>query len=158
MKKIMIFMILSFLLFGTVISCGKEGSDTGSSEIQSKTEQTEETSTQEETASKTEALEDGTYEMELTFAGGSGRASISSPAKVMVKGGKAEAELVWSSKNYIYMLIDDVKYEPVNEGGNSTFVVPVILDQDMKVIGCTTAMSEPHEIEYTLHFDSSSAK
>ena len=151
-------MILSFLLCGAVISCGKEGSGTGSSEIRNETKQTEETKPQEETASKRAEIEDGTYEMELTFAGGSGRASISSPAKVTVKDGKAEAELVWSSKNYIYMLIDEVKYEPVNEGGNSTFIVPVILDQDMKVIGCTTAMSEPHEIEYTLHFDSSSAK
>ena len=41
--------------------------------------------------------------------------------------------------------------------GNSTFEIPVLyFDRPMTVIADTTAMSEPHEITYTLTFDSAS--
>jgi iron complex transport system substrate-binding protein len=56
------------------------------------------------------------------------------------------------------MLVDDVEYLPINTDGNSTFEIPVTLDADMAVIACTVAMSEPHEVEYTLYFDSSTIK
>ena len=37
----------------------------------------------------------------------------------------------------------------------STFEIPVAaFDTELTVIGDTTAMSTPHEIEYTLNFDS----
>ena len=55
------------------------------------------------------------------------------------------------------MLIGDEKYEPVNKDGNSTFEIPVsVFDAAMEVTADTTAMSTPHEIDYTLTFDSSS--
>ena len=39
----------------------------------------------------------------------------------------------------------------------STFEIPVAaFDTDLTVIGDTTAMSTPHEIEYTLNFSSES--
>lgn len=42
--------------------------------------------------------------------------------------------------------------------GGSTFDIPVrVLDTPLTVIGDTTAMSTPHEIEYTLTFDSTTA-
>ena len=54
------------------------------------------------------------------------------------------------------MLVDGEKYEPVNTEGYSTFEIPVDgFDYPMEVVGDTVAMSEPHEIEYTLQFDSS---
>ena len=45
------------------------------------------------------------------------------------------------------------KYEPVNKDGNSTFEIPVsVFDAEMEVTADTVAMSEPHEIDYTLKF------
>ena len=101
---------------------------------------------------KTEA--DGEYTMEVTMTGGSGRASIKSPANITVEKGKYTAEIVWSSSHYEYMTVDGVQYDPVNTEGNSTFLIPVTPDTDITVQALTTAMSEPHLIEYVLHFDS----
>ena len=101
-------------------------------------------------------LEDGDYTTEVTLEGGSGRATVDSPAAVTIKDGEATATIVWSSPNYDYMLVGGEKYEPVNNEGNSTFEIPVDgFDYPMEVVGDTVAMSEPHEIEYTLQFDSS---
>lgn len=100
-------------------------------------------------------LEDGEYKIDAKLAGGSGKTSVESPAKLYVEGGKAYVEFAFTSPNYDYVKIGDVKYDPVNESGNSTFKIPVEgLDYDMPIIGDTVAMSEPHEIEYTLYFDS----
>ena len=104
-------------------------------------------------------LEDGDYTMEVTLTGGSGRATIDSPAAIKVEGDKATATIVWSSPNYDYMLVDGEKYEPVNKDGNSTFEIPVsVFDAEMDVTADTVAMSEPHEIDYTLNFDSTTVK
>lgn len=99
-------------------------------------------------------LEDGEYTADVTLTGGSGRASVSSPAAVYVKNGKLTAQIVWSSSHYEYMTVDEVRYDPVNTEGNSTFIIPITLDSDIAVSALTTAMSEPHLIDYTLHFDS----
>lgn len=102
---------------------------------------------------ETTELSDGTYTVELDFEGGSGKASISSPATINVADGKITATFEWSSPNYDYMIVDGEKYLPVNEDGNSVFEIPVAsLDEPMTVIGDTVAMSKPHEIEYTITF------
>lgn len=99
-------------------------------------------------------LEDGEYTAEVTLEGGSGRASVDSPANLTVKDGEVTATIVWSSPNYDYMIVDGEKYEPVNTEGNSTFEIPVDgFDYPMEVVADTVAMSEPHEIEYTLTFN-----
>ena len=103
--------------------------------------------------------EDGTYTAEVTLEGGSGRASIESPATLTVKDGKVTASIVWSSPNYDYMIVDGEKLLPVNTEGNSVFEIPVAsFDTALDVIADTVAMSKPHEIEYTLAFDSSTIK
>ena len=57
------------------------------------------------------------------------------------------------------MLVNDEKYTMTNTEGNSTFEIPVeAFDCELPVIADTVAMSEPHEIEYTLLFDSESLK
>ena len=113
-------------------------------------QQTENVLMQEETGRE---VQDGTYQMEVELLGGSGRASVTSPAKVEIKDGKAVATLEWSSPNYDYMVVDGEKYLPVNTEGNSVFQIPVeAFDQDIAVIADTVAMSTPHEIEYTLNF------
>ena len=101
------------------------------------------------------ALADGSYTIELTMEGGSGRASIQSPAQLAIAGGAATATLEWSSPNYDYMLANGEKYLPVNTEGNSVFEVPVeALDAPLTMIGDTVAMSTPHEVEYTVTFHS----
>lgn len=113
-------------------------------------QQTETVLTQEETGWE---FQDGTYQMEVELLGGSGRASVTSPAKVEIKDGKAVATLEWSSPNYDYMVVNGEKYLPVNTEGNSVFRIPVeAFDRDITVIADTVAMSTPHEIEYTLNF------
>jgi hypothetical protein len=101
------------------------------------------------------AVEDGSYTIELTMEGGSGRASIQSPAQLAIADGAATATLEWSSPNYDYMLVNGEKYLPVNTEGNSVFEVPVeALDAPLTMIGDTVAMSTPHEVEYTVTFHS----
>ena len=101
------------------------------------------------------AVEDGSYTIELTMEGGSGRASIQSPTQITVADGAATAILEWSSSNYDYMLVNSEKYLPVNTEGNSVFEVPVeALDAPLTMIGDTVAMSTPHEVEYTVTFHS----
>lgn len=118
-------------------------------------QQTETVLTQEESGLE---FQDGTYQMEVELLGGSGRASVTSPAKVEIKNGKAVATLEWSSPNYDYMVVDGEKYLPVNTEGNSVFQIPVeAFDQDIAVIADTVAMSTPHEIEYTLNFHAGNA-
>ncbi len=103
------------------------------------------------------APQDGQYTVSVAFSGGSGRASITSPAKVTMTNGKMSAEIVWSSPNYDLMLVDGEQYLPVNTEGNSTFEIPISsLDQEIAVSAETTAMSQPHMIDYTLFFDSAS--
>lgn len=108
----------------------------------------------------TEALSDGTYTVEATLEGGSGKATIDSPLTLTVEGGAMTATVCWSSPNYDYMLVDGEQYLPVNTEGNSVFEIPVsVFDEPIDVVGDTVAMSKPHEIEYTitLHSETLSA-
>lgn len=97
--------------------------------------------------------------MEVTLEGGTGKASIDSPAVLRKSGDEYTAVITWSSPYYDYMIVDGQRYEPVNTDGNSVFEIPVAyLDSPLEVIADTTAMSEPHEIEYTIRFDPASIK
>ena len=96
----------------------------------------------------------GSYTCAVTLAGGSGRASVASPAELTSDGETLTATIQWSSPHYSYMIVDGVQYDPIQQEGNSTFRIPVALDADMAVSALTTAMSEPHLVEYTLYFDS----
>ena len=119
---------------------------------------TKETDTKKATAEDLK-LEDGDYTADVKLEGGSGKATVTSPAEFTVKDGKVTASVEWSSPYYDYMLIGDDKYEPVNKDGNSVFEIPVDgFDYPMEVTADTVAMSTPHEIEYTLQFDSASIK
>ena len=107
----------------------------------------------DETAAPAEAPTDGSYTCAVTLEGGSGRATVESPAALTVADGTVTATIVWSSPNYDYMLIDGEKYLPTNTEGNSTFEIPVAaLDPALAVTADTVAMSTPHEIDYTLTF------
>lgn len=100
-------------------------------------------------------LADGNYTVAVQLEGGSGKTTVESPAALRVENGIAYATIIFSSSKYDYMKVNDEKYLPLNTEGNSTFEIPVaVFDTKMPVLADTTAMSTPHEIEYTLYFDS----
>ena len=99
-------------------------------------------------------LKDGSYSAAVTLSGGSGRASVQSPCLLKITDGAAEAEIVWSSDNYDYVIVDGTKILTEIRDGKSVCVIPVAaFDCALKVTADTTAMSRPHEIDYTLRFD-----
>lgn len=103
------------------------------------------------------ALADGTYQADVQLEGGSGRASVGSPALLTVADGQVTAEIVWSSANYDYMKVDGVRYDAVIENDRSVVTIPVTcFDWKMVVVADTVAMSQPHEVDYALRFDSAS--
>ena len=100
-------------------------------------------------------LKDGTYQADVVLEGGSGRASITSPARMEVSDGQATVQIEWSSPNFDYMKLDGITYDPVNTEENSVFELPVkAFDEPVEVIADTVAMSEPHEVSYTIMVDS----
>lgn len=101
------------------------------------------------------SLKDGEYTISVTLEGGSGKTKVTSPTNLIVKDGAATAEVEFSSSKYDYMKVGETKYDRINTEGNSKFLIPVSgFDHKMPVIANTTAMGNPHEIEYTLFFDS----
>ena len=57
------------------------------------------------------------------------------------------------------MIVGGEKYLPVSTEEHSVFEITVYeFDEEIDVIGDTTAMSTPHEVEYTLTFASNSIK
>lgn len=104
-------------------------------------------------------MADGEYSIDVMLSGGGGKATVSSPASLTVKGGALTARIEWSSPNYDYMIIGENKYTPINADGNSVFEIPVTaLDEPVEVVADTTAMGTPHEVEYTLTFYGNSVK
>lgn len=103
-------------------------------------------------------LEDGEYAVSLDLEGGSGKATVTSPTLMIVRDGKAYARIEWSSSNYDYMIVGTEKYlNTSEEDANSVFEIPIgCWDEKMPVIGDTTAMGTPHEVNYTMTFYSDS--
>lgn len=98
-------------------------------------------------------LEDGEYSIEVTLEGGSGRATITSPTTMIVRDGKGYALIEWSSSNYDYMKVQNETFKPLRQEGNSVFEIPITdFNVPIAVAANTTAMSTPHEIEYTVTF------
>jgi hypothetical protein len=101
-------------------------------------------------------LSDGAYTVGARLSGGSGKASVASPAVLTVSDGRATVKVEFSSPYFDYVLLDSVKYIPVNDTGNSVFEIPVKgLDYEIPITADTAAMSKAHEIQYTIFFDSS---
>lgn len=111
-----------------------------------------------DTATPVEAVSvniaDGEYSVSVDLIGGSGKASVSTPALMIVRDGKAYARLEWSSSNYDYMIVGtQFYYNTSAEGSNSVFDIPIgCWDSKMTVIADTTAMGTPREVQYTLTF------
>ena len=104
-------------------------------------------------------MNDGAYTVEVALSGGTGRASVMSPAELTVENGDMTARIEWSSPYYDLMIVDGDRFLPVNTEGNSVFEIPVSsLEYPLDVEAETVAMSEPHLIDYTLTFDASSVR
>lgn len=104
-------------------------------------------------------LKDGSYTISVKLAGGSGKASVKSPASMRVKDGIPLARIEWSSPNYDYMILNGEKILPLANDQNSVFELPVLVfDKAMSVFADTTAMSTPHEILYQLEFSLETAQ
>lgn len=91
-----------------------------------------------------EAAPDG-----FTFSGGSGRVTITCDA-IWEADGQTMARIAFSSPNYPTLQSGGVTYAARHEGKTSIFEIPVTLNQDMEIVGTTTAMSQPHDITYTI--------
>lgn len=99
-------------------------------------------------------VSDGEYDIDVSLEGGSGKASVASPAKLVVANGAMKLTVVWSSEHYDLMVVDGVEYKPINKSGNSTFEIPVkSVTEDLPIQARTTAMGTPHLIDYTLKFE-----
>ena len=65
-----------------------------------------------------------------------------------------QALIEFSSPHYEWVKVDGVQFDPENadeaDRRNSVFRIPAVLDEKLKISALTTAMSEPHEIDYTL--------
>lgn len=100
-------------------------------------------------------LADGIYEVNGVLEGGTGKTSLLTPSELTVADGKGTVKVQFSSSKYDYMIVDGKKYLPLTTEGGSLFEIPVeMLDQKIDVAADTTAMSTPHEIEYSITFDS----
>ena len=101
---------------------------------------------------------DGEYTIHVALEGGSGRASVQSPAELTVQNGQMTVKIVWSSKNYDWMVVDGTEYTPTYENDLSVFEIPLSdFNTSIAVQAETTAMSQPHMIDYTLTFSSPEA-
>lgn len=107
---------------------------------------------------ESEVPADGSYTVEAVLQGGSGKASVQSPARLTVENGAMTATVIWSSKNYDRMIVNGQEYAPTYENGLSCFTIPVsALGTPLPVQAETTAMSQPHMIDYTLTFSNPEA-
>ncbi len=99
---------------------------------------------------KSGSIPDGIYEEPyFSFSGGSGKVTLSCEKFIMDKG-QGTAYITFSSPHFSYVISDGVRYEGTYTPDTSTFVISAEPDREMKIIGCTLAMSKPHEIEYTI--------
>lgn len=87
----------------------------------------------------------------FSYSGGSGRVSIVCDGVECREDG-AYAAIRFVSNNhsktdYRYVRIGEDKYYPDDNG---QFVIPVVLGENMEIVGMTAKMSTPHEITYTI--------
>lgn len=136
------FFIIAAVLFAVLAAgCGKLN-------------QNEDINPSNEKEAALEKSEQPDFYCELSLEGGSGKASVQSPALITVSDNKLYANVVFSSSSYDYVICDGIKYLPVKVDKGSHFILPLSQEKcDMNIIADTTAMSTPHEIEYILHFN-----
>lgn len=160
MKKFLPFLaaVLALCALALCVACSS-GSTSASAEASAASSEASAEAASAAGALDPAALDNGQYTVEVTLEGGSGKAYVESPMQINVIEGEITAVVVWSSPNYDQMIVGGEQYLPVPRTGNSTFQIPLAeLVDDLPVQAETTAMSEPHMIDYTIHFDLSTLK
>lgn len=111
--------------------------------------------------------EDGTYYVPVSLSGGSmGHNDIVSPCTVHVENGAIYADIVmrrvtspWHAPRYDWMATSEGTVVPTTNESDYTQTFSYLPLPNLETVGITTstsAMSEAHEISYTLYFDASS--
>lgn len=86
----------------------------------------------------------------FAYTGGTGRVTIEC-LDIAEKDGALWATIQFSSENYTYAEVDGVQYMNENDGGNSTFTIPVNENGQTAISAETVAMGDPHLVDYTLY-------
>lgn len=103
------------------------------------------------------SLKDGVYKPDsFRWSGGSGRLAYIRCNKITVRGGKAYATIEFGSSKYDSLKANGRVYSKQG-GGNSVFVIPVKLNANNTIIGRTTAMSQPHWVQYKIYIGKAGA-
>ncbi len=93
---------------------------------------------------------DGTYVPEtFNWEGGDGSVTLSCN-EVMVYDGEVTARIVFNTRDYAYVKVDDEEYKGSYTRDSSVFNIPVLLDEEMTITGCTAGDPKPNETEYTI--------
>lgn len=128
-------------------NAGNNGSQNGNNSDNQYSSSTNGTTSRVNTSTR---LEDGTYKPDgFLWSGGTGKVGITC-SQIRISGGQAYATITFSSPHYQYVKANGSKYLPVSQGGSTTFEIPVELNKNNKIIGMTTAMSQAHEITYSI--------
>lgn len=138
-------------------SKGSGGSSSGGSSSSSKNYKSNTDGKTSQVDSSAGGLKDGEYGPDaftFSWSGGTGTHGLNITCdKISVESGQAWAYVTFSSGKWVYLKASGTQYDPVDQGSDyTTFKIPVQLNANNKVVGCTTAMSKPYEIEYTLYF------
>lgn len=97
--------------------------------------------------------------VDVSLSGGSGRASVESPASVRQTDEGYVLTLVWSSSHYDLMVVDGSEITPVSREDGSTFELELdSLPDTISFQAETSAMGTPHLIDYTLAIDTASLR
>ncbi|MBQ9008970.1 MAG: ABC transporter substrate-binding protein [Clostridia bacterium] len=84
------------------------------------------------------------------FRGGSGRVTLSC-TEVRVDADRAYARISFDSPRYTRILLDGTEYPTQQEEAVSWAEIPAFLNRSFDIQATTTAMSQPHDITYTLY-------
>lgn len=105
-------------------------------------------------------LADGSYTVDVTLGGASGKTAIDSPAELTVADGKAIVLISFNTDNYDYVKVDGEQIDMEEGADVSRFQVPVSsFDAELPFIADSVAI-KGHGVEkdYTLTLDSASIR
>ena len=101
---------------------------------------------------------DGTYVPDnFSFSGGTGKTRITCPS-IVIENGVVYGNILFSSKKYTKINLNDKDYPVLSNENGSLFKIPVILNQDMVIKATTVAMTEAHDIDYTIKITQDTSK
>lgn len=95
-------------------------------------------------------LPDGVYTPDcFSFSGGSGKVKITCP-EIIVENRLAFARIRFSSSSYAHVRASGKIFYADIVDGKSEFIIPIALNCNNRILGLTTKMGTPHEVEYLI--------